>query len=115
MILSYASVKIWGKMTRVGDLKEGHQILWYQSLVKGLGCVQNKRFASVPNKITRKGMCYKKNPSVEMDFTYPTVKLVTTSLVAQHKAKATYTLYGPMSKAVKRGRRRGKGLACNPS
>jgi len=56
--------------------------------------------------------CYKQNPSIGTD---PTVKPVIASLIAQHKEKTTHTLDGLVFKAVKRVRRRGEGLAKNPS
>jgi hypothetical protein len=38
--------------------------------------------------------------SIGIDLTYPTIKPVTTSLIAQHEAETTRTLGGPSLEAV---------------
>jgi hypothetical protein len=52
-----------------------------------------------------KGVCYKKNLSVGTDPTYPTVKPVTTSLIAWHEEETTHTSDGPFPEAVMKGKK----------
>jgi hypothetical protein len=59
-----------GEIIGVSGLKKGHQRLWVQFLVKVWDTRKKKRFASFPGGVTKKGMCYKKNMSIEMDPTY---------------------------------------------
>jgi len=55
--------------------------------------------------VSIKGTCYKQNMSVATDPTYPTVNLITASLVTWHKEETTPTLDGPSSEVVKKGKR----------
>jgi hypothetical protein len=49
--------------------------------------------------------CYKQNLSIGTDPTYPTVKPVTTFLIARHEAETTHTSGGPFPEAVMKGKK----------
>jgi hypothetical protein len=47
--------------------------------------------------------CYKKNLFVGIDPTYPAVKPITSSLIAQYEVETTQTSYGPSPEEVMKG------------